>query len=155
MKKEVRLYNVLLPVWLLWIFPQVWLVILPGNLLIDCLVLTGALFVLKHRNKWAVVRKLWWKFWLLGFLADFVGVLWMVVALSIVSNAEANSWWYESLSYAMPKLEREPRASCIPSSKHYRRVHYTSPQHTPPHHNTVYYTREPQSSCFSEINFLS
>ena len=70
MKKEVRLYNVLLPVWL---------VILPGNLLIDCLVLTGALFVLKHRNKWAVVRKLWWKFWLLGFLADFVGVLWMVV----------------------------------------------------------------------------
>ena len=73
MKKEVRLYNVLLPVWLLWIFPQVWLVILPGNLLIDCLVLTGALFVLKHRNKWAVVRKLWWKFWLL----------------------------YESLSYAM------------------------------------------------------
>ena len=101
MKKEVRLYNVLLPVWLLWIFPQVWLVILPGNLLIDCLVLTGALFVLKHRNKWAVVRKLWWKFWLLGFLADFVGVLWMVVAPSIVSNAEANSWWYESLSYAM------------------------------------------------------
>ena len=47
MKKEVRLYNVLLPVWLLWIFPQVWLVILPGNLLIDCLVLTGALFVLE------------------------------------------------------------------------------------------------------------
>lgn len=49
MKKEVRLYNVLLPVWLLWIFPQVWLVILPGNLLIDCLVLTGALFVLRKR----------------------------------------------------------------------------------------------------------
>ena len=36
MKKEVRLYNVLFPIWLLWIFPQVWLVLLPGNLLIDC-----------------------------------------------------------------------------------------------------------------------
>lgn len=51
MKKEVRLYNVLFPIWLLWIFPQVWLVLLPGNLLIDCLVLTGALFVLKCRSK--------------------------------------------------------------------------------------------------------
>ena len=101
MKKEVRLYNVLLPIWLLWILPQVWLLILPGNLLIDCLVLTVTLFVLKHPGKWAVVKQLWWKFWLLGFLADFIGVLWMLLALSIVSNAEAHSWWYESLSYAM------------------------------------------------------
>ena len=101
MKKEVRLYNVLLPIWLLWIFPQMWLFILPGNLLIDCLVLTVTLLVLKHQNKRAVVRQLWLKFWLLGFLADFIGILWMMLALLIVSNAEANSWWYESLSYAM------------------------------------------------------
>ena len=117
MKKEVRLYNVLLPVWLLWIFPQVWLVILPGNLLIDCLVLTGALFVLKHRNKWAVVRKLWWKFWLLGFLADFVGVLWMVVALSIVSNAEANSWWTLAgvtlAGYCIYRFDKWAMKSCV------------------------------------------
>ena len=110
MKKEVRLYNVLFPIWLLWIFPQVWLVLLPGNLLIDCLVLTGALFVLKCRSKWAVVRQLWWKFWLLGFLADFVGVLWMMLALSIVSNAEAHSWWYDSLSYAMHNPFGHPAA---------------------------------------------
>lgn len=101
MKKEVRLYNVLLPIWLLWIFPQVWLVILPGNLLIDCLVLTAALFVLKHQSKWAVVKQLWWKFWLLGFLADFIGVLWMMLALSIAEDAKVHSWLYESLSYVM------------------------------------------------------
>lgn len=82
MKKEVRLYNVLLPIWLLWIFPQVWLVILPGNLIIDCLVLTAALFALKHRSKWAVVRQLWWKFWLLGFAADAMGVVWMFLGLA-------------------------------------------------------------------------
>ena len=81
MKKEVRLYNILLPIWLLWIFPQVWLFILPGNLLIDCLVLTITLAALKHRSKWAVVRQLWWRFWMLGFLADAAGVLWMVLAL--------------------------------------------------------------------------
>lgn len=41
MKKEVRLYNVLFPIWLLWIFPQVWRFLLPGNLLIDCLCSPG------------------------------------------------------------------------------------------------------------------
>ena len=99
MKKEVRLYNVLLPVWLLWIFPQVWLVILPGNLLIDCLVLTGALFVLKHRNKWAVVRKLWWKFWLLGFAADLIGVAWMF--LGWLLSIPFEDWWTDTLRYIM------------------------------------------------------
>lgn len=39
MRKTVRLYNIILPVWLLWIFPQVWLVVLPGNLAVDTLVL--------------------------------------------------------------------------------------------------------------------
>ena len=34
MKRTVRLYNILLPIWLLWIFPQVWLIVLPGNLAI-------------------------------------------------------------------------------------------------------------------------
>ena len=75
MKKEVRLYNVLFPVWLLWLFPQIFLIVAPANLLVDCLVLTLALLGLKHKNKWAVVKELWWKFWLRGFAADFIGVL--------------------------------------------------------------------------------
>lgn len=29
MKKEVRLYNVLFPVWLLWLFPQIFLIVAP------------------------------------------------------------------------------------------------------------------------------
>ena len=46
MKRTVRLYNILLPIWLLWIFPQVWLIVLPGNLAIDCAVLLLALLAL-------------------------------------------------------------------------------------------------------------
>ena len=75
MKKEVRLYNVLFPVWLLWLFPQIFLIVAPANLLVDCLVLTLALMGLKHQNKRTVVKELWWKFWLRGFAADFIGVL--------------------------------------------------------------------------------
>ena len=113
MKKEVRLYNILLPIWLLWIFPQVWLFILPGNLLIDCLVLTITLAALKHRSKWAVVRQLWWRFWMLGFLADAAGVLWMVLALLPVWARTGTAyplWWDKSLSYVMHNPFGHPAA---------------------------------------------
>ena len=77
MKRDVKLYNILLPIWILYFFPQVWLITLPGNLLIDCLVLLIALAALKHTQKKAVLKRLWWKFWILGFLADFVGALFL------------------------------------------------------------------------------
>ena len=79
MKKEIRLYNVLFPIWLLVLFPQVLVFVIPGNLIIDCLVLFCALLALKHGQKGAVLKELWWKFWLLGFAADAVGVLWMLL----------------------------------------------------------------------------
>ena len=61
----------------LWLFPQLFIIVAPANLLVDCLVLTLALMGLKHQNKRALVKKLWWKFWLLGFLADFMGALFL------------------------------------------------------------------------------
>lgn len=81
MKKTVRLYNILLPVWLLWIYPPMWLVILPGNLAIDCAVLILALLALGCTAKRAVAGRVWWKIWLLGFLADAVGLVWMLLGL--------------------------------------------------------------------------
>ena len=62
MKKQTRIYNVLLPIWLLFLFPQVLVFVIPGNLVIDCAVLFFALLALKHAQKRAVVKKLWWKF---------------------------------------------------------------------------------------------
>ena len=59
MKREVRLYNVILPIWILWLFPQLFIIVAPANLLVDCLVLTAALAVLEHRNKMAVVKRRW------------------------------------------------------------------------------------------------
>lgn len=81
MKQQTRLYNIILPIWLLFLFPQVWLVLIPGNLIVDCAVLLVTLAVLKHPEKKAVLKQLWWKFWLLGFAADFIGVAWMLLGL--------------------------------------------------------------------------
>ena len=39
-KNNLRLYNILFPIWLFWLWPTViWLVILPANFVIDTLVL--------------------------------------------------------------------------------------------------------------------
>ncbi|MEQ2443694.1 hypothetical protein WMO64_09435 [Pseudoflavonifractor sp. CLA-AP-H29] len=81
MKREHRLYNIILPIWLLILFPEIWLILLPGNLIVDCLVLFLTLLALKHQGKGRVMKKLWWKFWLLGFAADAVGVAWMFLGL--------------------------------------------------------------------------
>lgn len=102
MKKEVRLYNVIFPIWLMFLFPQIWLIALPGNLVIDVLVLTAALMVLKHPNKRAVVRELWWKFWLFGFLADFVGVAFLLPTLFFFALPEpVGPWLGDQFSYVM------------------------------------------------------
>ena len=85
MKQTVRLHNILLPIWLLWIFPQVWLIVIPGNLIIDCLVLFLCLLAMRCREKGAVMKKLWWRFWLLGFAADLIGAAWMVLGWFVTS----------------------------------------------------------------------
>ena len=107
-KRSQTLYNILLPIWLLWIFPQVWLIILPGNLVIDLLVLLLALAVLRHSGKGAVVKALWWKLWLLGFAADAVGVGWMV--LGMFTAASGQGWWAENLTPITGSPFRTPLA---------------------------------------------
>ncbi|MCI8552487.1 MAG: hypothetical protein HFF56_05770 [Lawsonibacter sp.] len=99
MKKEVRLYNVIFPIWLIWLFPQLLLFVIPGNLLIDCAVLLLTLLALKHQRKREVMKVLWWKFWLLGFTADLIGTMWMFLGWLLAVPFE--SFWYETLSYIM------------------------------------------------------
>lgn len=101
MKREIRLYNLILPVWLLFILPQVWLVILPGNLAVDCLVLFLALLLLKRPDKRALMKPLWWRFWWRGFAADFLGVLWLLLGWLLVSFVKADSWLFRSMEFIM------------------------------------------------------
>ena len=72
MKKEVRLYNVLFPVWMLMTLPVIWWIVIPGNFLIDSLVLTMAMKVLKIENRWAFYRAHIIPVFLLGFTADLL-----------------------------------------------------------------------------------
>lgn len=114
MKKQVRLYNVLFPIWVLWLFPQVLAIVLPGNLVIDCLVLFFALLALKHTQKAAVVKQLWWKFWLLGFAADLVGTAWMFAGWlpSALPGPVGDFWEDAMLSAHMLRPWTHPLTFC-------------------------------------------
>lgn len=100
MKRPVRLYNVLLPIWLLFLFPIMWLAVLPGNLIIDCAVVFFTLLALKHTEKKSVLRHAWWRVWLLGFAADFVGVLFLLPSMFMLDVLpEPWNTWLQPVMY--------------------------------------------------------
>ena len=71
-KKELRLYNVLFPIWMLIWWPSwLWLVLIPLNYGVDALVLHLSLPADADRR--AFCRKHTWKICLAGFLSDFLG----------------------------------------------------------------------------------
>ena len=108
MRRETRLYNVILPIWMLLLFPQVWLIVIPGNLIVDMAVLLLALAALRHAGKGAVVRQLWWKLWLLGFAADAVGVTWMF--LGVLLYIPLGSLWESTVGHIAHNAFAHPAA---------------------------------------------
>ena len=46
-EKNIKLYNVIFPIWMLWLFPQTWLVVLPANFLVDLTVVALTMKCLK------------------------------------------------------------------------------------------------------------
>ena len=78
-KKGMRLYNVLFPFWMLMLFPQIWLIVLPGNFIIDSLVLIISLFVLKIADKRLNYKKYILKIYGFGMLSDILGSAVMLI----------------------------------------------------------------------------
>lgn len=105
---ETRLYNMFLPVWLLWWFPATWLIILPANLLIDTAVLLCALLALRLRDKRRVMKRMWWRIWLRGFVGDGAGVIWLSV--SLIWSRGGESFWAQGMSRVLRNPFAHPLA---------------------------------------------
>ncbi len=98
--KQTRLYNVIFPIWLLFLVPAVWLIVLPANLIIDCVVVLLTLTALKHTQKRAVLKQVWWGVWLMGFGADFVGALFLLPSMFLLGFLpEPWDSWLEPVMY--------------------------------------------------------
>lgn len=74
--KEVRLNNVIFPIWFLLFFPPVIFITLAGNFIIDSLVLVVCFYCFKLsniNNLKTFYKETIIKVWLFGFLADIIG----------------------------------------------------------------------------------
>ena len=65
------------PIWLLWLFPLTWIVILPGNFIIDLLVVVLTMKHLKVEDMKGKAKAVIFKVWIMGFVADFIGCIGM------------------------------------------------------------------------------
>lgn len=75
--KNIKLYNVLFPFWMLLMFPQMWLIVLPGNFMIDSLVLVLSMVALKVVNKKGFYKRHILKIYGFGLLSDILGAAYM------------------------------------------------------------------------------
>lgn len=99
---QTRLYNLIFPIWILWLIPLAWVVVLPANFIIDSLVVLLTLKCLKIKDKKTIYRKTILKVWGFGFLSDFIGTAVMLIPILIDSNLSMDTpigrWWYENLT---------------------------------------------------------
>lgn len=99
-KTDVKLYNMIFPIWLLWLIPITWIVILPGNFIIDLLVLVLTMKYLKIQDIKMSAKSVIFKVWIFGFIADFMGMALMILAAGLpFSNETAfEKWWYHNIT---------------------------------------------------------
>ncbi|MEG1524496.1 MAG: hypothetical protein RRZ24_01815 [Clostridia bacterium] len=99
----MKLYNVIFPIWLLWLIPATWVVVLPANFLIDLLVIVLALRSMQVTERKRTAKSIIWKVWLLGFAADFIGTVLMFMAnvLDFGYETPVGKWWYENITNAV------------------------------------------------------
>lgn len=89
MQKEIRLYNVAFPIWFLFLYPGLWMLILPLNFLIDSLVVLGIAKFAKLPPLKAQFWKVIWKVWGVGFFADLLGAV-LLYVVSFGASHESN-----------------------------------------------------------------
>lgn len=85
-----KLFNVIFPIWFLIIFPTTWLIVLSGNFVIDSLVFLIALKILKVSNIKEMYKKCILKIWIVGFIADIIGSLVLLITQFLPFNGIFN-----------------------------------------------------------------
>ena len=79
MKQPQRFYNLIFPIWIIWLFPPIILFCGVGNFLIDAVaILIGMKCLNIIRPAWKKSLHIILSAWLCGFAADFVGALYLL-----------------------------------------------------------------------------
>lgn len=82
--KKNKLYNIMFPIWLLIWFPSLlWLLLIPANYFIDLLVLRMTSKKANISKK--IINKYSYLACLMGFLADFIGAIFLLIANTFIN----------------------------------------------------------------------
>ena len=92
-RNSIKLYNVLFPFWFLLLLPQLWIIVLPGNFLIDSIVLLVAMACLKVEDRKTLYKKKILPIFCFGLLADLVGAALMFAGLLLEISTMGDEWY--------------------------------------------------------------
>ena len=86
--KEEKLYNIIFPVYMLWLVPPAFIVFAILNFIIDSAVILIAKKVLKIQNIFEKYKKTILKVWGFGFLSDFIGAFFLFSMSELASSLD-------------------------------------------------------------------
>lgn len=95
-KRGFTLYNIIFPIWILWIIPITWIIVLPANFFIDLLVVVLSMKRLKVNDIKQKAKAVILRVWIMGFVADFIGTIAMLLS---EFGPELGGWWSENITY--------------------------------------------------------
>lgn len=105
MKNNIKLYNMIMPIWMTFIFPFTWFIILPFNYIVDSLALYITMKILKLKQKKIIYKISIFKIWILGFISDFIGVSILFIPILINNIFNLDLGYKKGLVYIiMDKL---------------------------------------------------
>ena len=93
MKKEIRFYNMLFPLWLVMAAPLTWVAVIPANFLIDSLVLMILLFACRVEEKRRFYIGHILPVFGFGFLADIIASAGMLLAMFLGVGGRGDEWY--------------------------------------------------------------
>lgn len=87
-RKCIRLYNLIFPVYMLWLLPPLFFIVAISNFIIDSMVVLVTKKVLKVKRIFEKYKKVIFKVWGFGFLADFIGAVFLFGMSSLFANLD-------------------------------------------------------------------
>lgn len=101
--KQIKLNNVIFPIWMLIFIPPVIFIALIGNFIIDSLVLVACFYIFKLANRQKSLKKFYkrtiLKVWFFGFLADIIGALLLLAITMFGGVSELAYDFISAVSY--------------------------------------------------------
>jgi hypothetical protein len=98
--RDIKLYNILLPLWLLIFFPSyLWFFLIPANYLLDRIVLKWGLGDMEDKGRFC--RRHTYKICLAGFLSDLAGVIVLLGVSVPLASIDEIETFLEAVSYGI------------------------------------------------------